>query len=275
MKLSICTPVFDTKIITEKCVQAVLGNTTVDYEYLLVHNHPPYSDVLPYLKEVERDYPCVKILDPGKNLGCHRGLNLAFDNAQGDFLMKLDCDTILPNDKEWAQKMIKAFDLVPDLMMLTADLNGGKQVNVYETKDYGEGIILETTDAFIDIPATMLKKESLEILGKFEHEGLYGGEGLFYNKKIKELKKIIAHFPPVKCRHLGRGPGTDIIYAFWKYQYGFLAKTTKNFVDWALEVPLNLGFREDCERFDGFNSKITEDIFERLRKIQETKSFDL
>jgi GT2 family glycosyltransferase len=57
---------------------------------------------------IAQNYPQVKILDPGKNLGFAAGNNLAIRQSSGEFIQLVNPDLILEPD--YIEKMISAFD---------------------------------------------------------------------------------------------------------------------------------------------------------------------
>jgi GT2 family glycosyltransferase len=212
----------------KQCIEAVFKNTTIDFEYILVNNHPPYEGVAEYLKKVEEENKNIVLIDPGENIGCHEGYNLAFAKAKGSFIVKLDDDTILPDDKEWAQKMIKAFEKEPKLAYLSADIDA-KQNNVYRKIDYGDEIILEVPETgMVGFACVMFPKKIIDEFGKFKGIGLYGREDQYYSRLAREKELTFAHFPPVKVKHIGKSYDSDSkdLYAQWKYDYGYLQMTS-------------------------------------------------
>ncbi|MBI4743224.1 MAG: glycosyltransferase [Actinobacteria bacterium] len=226
--LSIATVCYNPLEIMKQCIEAVLKNTTGDFEYILVNNHPPYEGVTEYLKKIEKENESVILIDPGENVGCHEGYNLAFAKAKGDFIVKLDDDTILPEDKQWAQKMIKAFEEEWQLAYLSADIDTAKQNNKYRKVDYGNGIILEIPETgIVGFACVMFPEKIIDKFGKFKGTGLYGREDQYYSLLAKKNGLIIAHFPPVKVKHIGKSYDSDSkdLYAQWKYDYGYLQIT--------------------------------------------------
>lgn len=230
--LSVTTVCYNRLEIMKQCIEAVLKNTTVDFEYILVNNHPPYEGVTEYLEKIKKENENVILIDPGENIGCHEGYNLAFTKAKGDFIVKLDDDTILPDDKQWAQKMIKAFEEEWELAYLSADIDTAKQNNKYRKVDYGNGTILEIPETgIVGFACVMFPKKIIDRFGKFKGTGLYGREDQYYSLLAKENGLIFAHFPPVKVKHIGKSYDFDSndLYAQWKYDYGYLQITSVPF----------------------------------------------
>src|SRR4030042_6736875 len=106
MNLSIVTPLYETPEIFQEVFESVMDNTTCSFEYIIVYNHPPYPELAKYIDEMAKKFAEVKILDPGKNIGCHQGCNYGFAESKGDYLMKLDADTKIRRNNKWAQMMM-------------------------------------------------------------------------------------------------------------------------------------------------------------------------
>jgi GT2 family glycosyltransferase/glycosyltransferase involved in cell wall biosynthesis len=270
--LSITTVCYNTLPIIKKCVDSVFENTTVDFEYILVNNHPPHEGFAEYFDDLKISHSNVAIIDPGKNVGCHEGYNLAFAEAKGDYIVKLDDDTVLPSDKEWAQKMIKAFEKVPDLAYLSADIvESGKVPKQIVKKDYGDGVILEEPkEGFIGTSCAMFPKKIIELFGPFQGKGLYGWEELYYSEQAKKHNLRIAHFPPVKIIHLGRTVESDPAYGLWKFEYGYEI-TTEPLDEWQQKRDIsNYGqFIVDVLRWGCYSETQAREIYNYLKKIQE------
>ncbi|MBI4743222.1 MAG: glycosyltransferase, partial [Actinobacteria bacterium] len=273
MLLSITTVCYNTLPIIKKCVGSVFKNTTVDFEYILVNNHPPYEGLAEYLDDLKNNHSNVTIIDPGENVGCHNGYNLAFAQAEGDYIVKLDDDTVLPDDKEWAQKMIKAFDKVPDLAYLSTDVEANVKIpRRTVVKDYGDGIILEepSGEDFVGTSCAMFPRKTIDLFGPFQGRGLYGWEELHYSKQAKKYNLKIAHFPPIKIVHLGRTEESDPAYGLWKFEYGY-GVTTDSLEKWQQERDIsNYGqFVMDVLKWGCYSETQAKEIYDYLKKIQK------
>lgn len=82
------------------------------YEYLLVDNYPPGKQ--DGILEIAREqFPWVKTMDTGGNLGFGRGNNLAMKEAKGDYILLANPDlTVFPGELE---KWIEWMDQHPDV----------------------------------------------------------------------------------------------------------------------------------------------------------------
>jgi cellulose synthase/poly-beta-1,6-N-acetylglucosamine synthase-like glycosyltransferase len=212
--LSVVTPVYDTLVVTKMNVEAVLGNTDVPFEFIVVYNHPPYEGVLAYLRGVEG----LTILDFGENIGCHEAVNQGFRAAKGDYLCKLDNDTIVPPG--WASKMIDALEKVDGLAYVSADLDKDRQP-WKSRKEVINGVELEIMEeGYVTFSCVVWPRRYWEELGPLVGlKRFYSGE----ESKMYELAKskgyLAAHLPSVVCKHLARTEYTDRLYGDWKLAY--------------------------------------------------------
>jgi glycosyltransferase involved in cell wall biosynthesis len=235
--LSIVTPIFDSLAITKECIEAVQKNTDVPYEHILVNNHPPenqkgYAGVSRYIEDtVDRD-PRMKLLDFGKNIGCFAAINEGFKIARGQYLCKLDNDTIV--SPKWSSKMIHALEKIPELAYLSSYLDKDMQNWVRERKKIN-GVEIETLPhSMVTMSCCIFPRKSWDNLGPWPEEiikRVYGkGEGYMFNK-VRRQELLIAHYPGVVCSHRARSKNSNAKYGDWKLQY-CKNKTDKIFNEW-------------------------------------------
>src|SRR3989338_5970990 len=102
-KVSVIVILWNSKKYLKPVMDAVLGQTHKDLEVITVINADDGAREM-----LQKDYPQVKILDPGKNLGFAGGNNLGIKNSSGEFIQLVNPDLILEPD--YIEKMLKAFD---------------------------------------------------------------------------------------------------------------------------------------------------------------------
>jgi GT2 family glycosyltransferase len=97
------------------CLNALRAQTYPHLEIILVDNGST-DESLPLTR---RDFPEVKILETGKNLG-YAAINYAFKYAQGDIIAPLNNDT--EADPGWAQALVDALQKYPDAGMAASKM---------------------------------------------------------------------------------------------------------------------------------------------------------
>lgn len=95
LDLSIITISFNTREILTDCINSVIKNTKgISYEILVVDNDSKDGS-LERIKELEKKYPQVKLIDAKANLGFGKANNLGAKVAKGEYLLLLNSDTII------------------------------------------------------------------------------------------------------------------------------------------------------------------------------------
>ncbi len=94
---SMVMPVYNVKSEQlREAVDSVLAQTYTDYELILVDDHSTWDNVVPILKEYEKD-PHVKVIYREVNGNISRATNDGIAAAKGEYLFFMDCDdTIEP-----------------------------------------------------------------------------------------------------------------------------------------------------------------------------------
>src|SRR3989344_2256511 len=78
----------------QECLSALFKISYKNYEVILVDNGSKDDSV----KFVKSNYPDIKIVESGKNLGFAGGNNLGFKQARGKYVLFLNNDTIVTKD---------------------------------------------------------------------------------------------------------------------------------------------------------------------------------
>ncbi len=95
MDISVIIVSYNTSGLLRDCLDSIRRCTSgVDYEVIVVDNdsHDGTPDML------RRDYPWVRLIESGGNLGFGRANNLGSEAARGKYLLYLNSDTILRNN---------------------------------------------------------------------------------------------------------------------------------------------------------------------------------
>jgi GT2 family glycosyltransferase len=193
---------YKTPDLLKDCVQSIIQNTLgVNYEIIIVDNNSE-DESEQLIKSV---YPEVKWLNTGYNAGFARANNLGILNAEGNYILLLNSDTIV-NENTLIKTISEYKNLeeshvkVGFLGCLLMDLNGNIQFNS-RTK------FMNIQKLFLAHPFVILfyrlfrikeenKEESyrknLELHKTFHETKWLGGTYLFFNKRlIKEKNNLL------------------------------------------------------------------------------------
>lgn len=90
--LSIIIPTFNNPEFLNPCVQSILSTGTLHgtSELVIVNNGKQP------IKEMVKDYPNTRVLEPGKNLGWEGGLQYGLENSDSEYVCFQNDDTLIP-----------------------------------------------------------------------------------------------------------------------------------------------------------------------------------
>jgi len=116
MLLSIISPVFKAEFQLEELVERIKSSVEtihLDFEIILVNDHSP-DQSWEKIDELSKKYPFVKGIKLSRNFGQHYAITAGLDQAQGDWVVVMDCDLQdrpeeIPNLYQKAQE---GFDVV-------------------------------------------------------------------------------------------------------------------------------------------------------------------
>ncbi len=92
MKLSIVIICWNDWKVLENCLRSILDGThTVDYEIIVSDNGSTDGSV----DKIKEEFPSVRVLENGKNLGFGKGNNAGIREAAGNYVLILNPDTIV------------------------------------------------------------------------------------------------------------------------------------------------------------------------------------
>ena len=95
MDISVIIVNYNTRELLKNCLKSLEEHTKdVDYEIIVVDNgsHDGSGEML------RQDFPEVRLIESGMNLGFGKANNLGSENAKGDYLFYLNSDTIVKNN---------------------------------------------------------------------------------------------------------------------------------------------------------------------------------
>jgi len=113
--LSVIIPHYNGVRYLPPCFNALRAQTYSHLEIILVDNGSTDES----LELTRRDFPEVKILETGQNLG-YVAINYAYEHAQGDIIAPLNNDTEV--DPGWAQALVNALQKYPDAGMAASKM---------------------------------------------------------------------------------------------------------------------------------------------------------
>lgn len=248
--------------VMRQAIEAALATTGPETEFILVDNYSPYPEVRPYLERLAR-VPRVRVLDPGTNLGCHRGQRFGLLHATGTWVVKLDDDIVVPQG--WHRAMARALHDHPVLAYLALPW---EPVGMAAVARRGEAI-LEGMGYRVKVAAqpvlfgcVMLRRDLWQRHFSEEQPGLYGWEDVrVYPPIAQRLGKRFGYLISHPARHLTAAPEADPLYRIWKVLYVHAHPSTLrgDFGDWrhrfvpdpaARDILMRFGFRpEDVDRW--------------------------
>ncbi|WHY97943.1 glycosyltransferase family 2 protein [Peribacillus simplex] len=239
MKFSIIVRCYNKLFIVKKCVEAAINSTDSNTEIILVNNHPPYKDVSEYLNNIR--HPRVKVLDPLRNIGNAKGFNYGAIHAQGEFLINLDDDIVVPNN-DWIDAMAKPFEDFPDLAYVSLAWNTVKDPvknNLKKDPEYNKNVIsnpdytIYFENKFTMFGCVMIKKSIWKNhFANVVQGDLYGIDG-YYQQKANTIGMKTAYLLSHEPEHLVRTKETDPLYGAYKVIYA-LGVSKKDFPSWRL-----------------------------------------
>ncbi len=222
-KVTIQLVVYNSKENLKQVLDSVYAQSYKDYEIIVVicgnENDPKGF--------LEHNYPDIKVLDPGKNLGFAGGHNLAFTHAQGELIQLIGNDLIL--DSEYLNNLITVFDN-PKVASATGKLygydfkTGQKKENLDTTgivlyqngraRDRGQHEIdkgqydSQNIVAAVSGAAPMYRKNAIEEVGLFDEDFFMYWEDVDLGLRLLH-KGYINYFNPKSIGYHGRGTGSS------------------------------------------------------------------
>lgn len=245
--VSVITCVYNTRPVVAQCLEALRAfdpGGNVSMEIVLVDNHSPDDTARQYVKDLVRADPRVRLYDPGQNLGCHRGWNFGYDQSVGDYVVKLDDDTVVKTHG-WLGNLVDALDVYgPSLAYLAADCDARQGAATHEMERGGRRI--EVVDiGIVGFSCVMFRRQDTERWGPMRcgayrlaggvrvqvDDGMYGGEEVYYSNLARKEGRMIGYHPCVFVHHLANEE-RHVDYPMWKRAYGYYGWTRKDMAEW-------------------------------------------
>lgn len=146
-------------------IDSILNQTYKDFEIIIVDDKST-DDSLEFLKEYEKLYPQIKILENETNHGLAFSLNKAIEESKGDYIARMDTDDISFPDR--FEKQVAYMKAHPDVDILGTfakefDQSHNLKMATFINKDDTKSLLLFTNCLFH--PTVMIKKSFLEKTG--------------------------------------------------------------------------------------------------------------
>ncbi|NLK33685.1 MAG: glycosyltransferase family 2 protein [Methanosarcina flavescens] len=107
----------------EECIPSLMSQTYQDFEIIVVDNASMDGNE----EFIRTNYPMIKVVQTGKNLGYPAGNNAGFEVAEGEYIVVVNPDTVA--DPEWLAELIKPLKNDPTIAATTS------KVLIYYQKD--------------------------------------------------------------------------------------------------------------------------------------------
>lgn len=187
---------YKTPILLKDCVQSIVSYTHhVDFEIIIVDNHSE-DESEQLIKSI---FPEVKWFNTGYNAGFARANNLGIRNANGDYILLLNSDTLvnehtIVNTLNDFKKLEETEEKIGFLGCQLIDLNGNIQFNSRIQFRNIQKIFLAHPAVILLFRLLWIKEENnekshaqnLNLHQKFHQSKWLGGTYLFFNRKLIE-----------------------------------------------------------------------------------------
>lgn len=220
--VSIIIITFNNLDITKKCINSIIEKTAYpNYEVIIVDNDS--KDETPsYLEEIDKQYEQIKIILNGENSGFAGGNNIGIREAQGDYIILLNNDTLVT--RGWINGLIKHLDKpgIGFIGPVTNSAGNESQINVEysKTQDMDSFAMRYTTDHFNELYydirvlamfCVAIKREVFNEIGFLDENYLVGMfEDDDYSMAIIRQGYKIACAEDVFIHHFGRASFSKI-----------------------------------------------------------------
>ena len=106
-----------------ECIPSLISQTYTNFEIIVVDNASTDETA----KFIRTNYPQLKLIETGANLGYPGGNNVGFEHAQGDYIVVVNPDTLA--DSNWLAELIRPLEEDPSITVTTP------KIGIYYDKD--------------------------------------------------------------------------------------------------------------------------------------------
>jgi len=196
-----------------KCLRSLEVQTYKNFEVIFVDNAST-DDSVAY---VRKNFPGVKVIETGSNLGFAGGNNIGYSNSVGDYILLLNNDTFVPED--YLEVFIRVFDVIPNvgsaqskLVLMdkrdTLDVCGSYWTA--STFLYHYGYAQDATDSKFNNPlpvfsnkgaAMLIRRDVIEKIGLFDVDFWCYYEETDFCHRVWLAGYECWYYPAVTCYH--------------------------------------------------------------------------
>ena len=177
--ISVVMSVYNGEKYLEACIDSILNQTYKDFEFIIV-NDCSTDGSWAILKDYEKRYESIKLINNTENLGLTKNLNVALASAKGEYIARMDADDKSePNRFERQIAFLKENQTIDILGTFSNDIDEtGKTIRCRTVPIFHSEIIKMLPKVSpISHPTVMFKRKSLEKIG-------------FYNPKYRTSQDL-------------------------------------------------------------------------------------
>ncbi|MDI6785868.1 MAG: glycosyltransferase [bacterium] len=166
-KVSVVMAVFNEEQNISRAMDSILSQTYKDFEFIII-NDGSTDNTLKIIREYRDNR--IKLIDKGYNSGLADSLNIGIQNAQGDFIARMDADDF--SEKDRLEIQVEFLENNPDLVLVGTwaylnDLNSNtKKKCEPPTSDKSIKKYMQKDNPFIH-SSVMLRKDILKRVGYY------------------------------------------------------------------------------------------------------------
>jgi len=187
---------------TKQTVAALIEKTKVEHEFIFVDNGS-VDGTREYLKSLEHSTNAkkVKYVFNNRNFGVAGGRNIGLKVAEGDYLMTIDDDIIVPDNYDGY--MIEVCDKISNLGITGISV----EKKTYLIKNI-DGVEVQVKKGNLNGGCLCMPRRTFEKVGYFYVMGAYGGEDCDMYVRLKYLKLLSVYIVP-KGLHIDKRENKD------------------------------------------------------------------
>ncbi len=222
MQLSIILVNYNTEELTRKCLRSVFDSkVSFDYEVFVSDNGSTDSS----LEMVKAEFPTVKVIENGKNLGFSKGNNVAIRQAIGQYILLLNTDTeVKPDAFELSIQKMESDSRIGILgaKVLLPNENLDKAcrrrfpnpwnsfLRLFGLKKFSDYNIDSPIDQEMEIDAVMgayllIRKSVIDRIGLLDEDYFMYGEDLDWCWRAKAAGYKVIYYPKAEITHYKYG----------------------------------------------------------------------
>lgn len=177
--ISVVMSVYNAEKYLKEAIDSILNQTYQDFEFIIINDCSTDSSYA-ILKDYEKRYKCVRLINNEVNLGLTKNLNKALALAEGEYIARMDADDI--SDLNRFQRQIDFFKSNATIDILGTychDINEHGNTIRTRTVPVSHCDIVKMLPKFSPMshPTVMFKRSSLEKIG-------------FYNPKFRTSQDL-------------------------------------------------------------------------------------